>query len=84
MAESEKKESKGNKKREYRTAEDFTMRFPDVEKVWCKDCVFRAKDKGNVKGATLAICDCFPRYDKPLAILFDNVECEYYVDENTN
>lgn len=88
MAEKDKKREKESTKkksdrRESNINSDLHFRFPDEEKIWCKDCAFRAKDNGNVKGATLSICDCFPRYDKPLDILFKNAECEYYVDENT-
>ena len=58
------------------------LRGPDVEKIKCKDCIFRAEDRfgGAVKGATLAICDCFK--DKPMDILWKDADCIYYEKED--
>ncbi len=59
----------------------FSLRTPDIEKIQCKDCIFRAEDRfeGKIKGATLGLCDCFD--DKPYEILWKNEECIYYESE---
>ena len=67
-----------DKKKERQIDAPVIMEYPDVDKVICKDCMFRAKGKD---GATLGRCDCFPRNDKPLGILFYEELCPYYVDE---
>lgn len=60
----------------------FVLRGPDMNKIPCKDCTFRAEDRldGAIKGAALALCEVFP--SKPLDILFKGLECPYYVKED--
>lgn len=64
------------------TEADLSFHFPDENKVWCKDCIFREKDRlgGKVKGATLGLCEVYPRI-KPHNVLWDNEECDYYQSE---
>lgn len=76
------KEKEKKKQRESNINSDVTLQYPDVNTITCKNCMFRAEDVGKVKGATLARCDCYPKNDKPIDILFNGYECEYYVDEN--
>ena len=61
-----------------------SLRFPDKEKVKCKDCILRLKDKkaGDVKidGATLGACFVYPI--KPPSILWKEADCPYYTGEN--
>lgn len=60
------------------------LRFPEEDKVVCKDCIYRAKDIGTgadaVKGAVLGVCDAYPI--KPPSILLDGAECMYYCGED--
>ena len=65
--------------------EDEELKFtsPDVNQIVCKDCVFRLKD-GNFRGqiiygAAKGECDVFPI--KPITVLFDGEQCEYYFSE---
>jgi hypothetical protein len=60
----------------------FGFRRPDIEKIQCKDCIFREKDRlnGAIKGATLSVCDCYD--GKPSEILWKNEECIYYESED--
>ncbi|MDO5445903.1 MAG: hypothetical protein Q4F31_09835 [Eubacteriales bacterium] len=61
---------------------------PDINKIQCKDCVFRQKDvlrdgKVVLRGATKGICDVYPiPVWKPDSILFGGEPCDYYVSEN--
>lgn len=57
------------------------LRQPDLEKVWCRDCVWRAADRmgGSICGATLAVCQVYSM--KPHDILWKNVRCPYYLSE---
>ena len=78
---SDKKNTGGNP----RLAPDAVepLRFPELDKVVCKDCMYRAKDigkgKGAVKGAVLGTCDAYAI--KPPSILLDGAECMYYLSE---
>ena len=58
-----------------------TLRQPDINKIACKDCVWRKEDRldGQIKGATLAVCEVFTT--KPKEILLRNEKCPYYVDD---
>ena len=61
------------------------LEFPDENKIPCKDCMLREKDrtlgKGTVlKGATLGICDAFGI--KPSYIIDDGEDCPYYIKED--
>ena len=69
------------KKDEFNSA-DMKLRRPDIQKIQCKDCIFREKDRfnGAVKGATLSLCECFD--GKPYDILWENAECIYYESED--
>lgn len=57
------------------------LRFPEPDKIACKDCMYRAKDIGSgkdaVDGAALGTCDAYAV--KPPSILFDGAECKYYL-----
>ena len=59
----------------------MSLRGPDIKKIQCRDCLFRAEDRlgGAIKGATLTLCDCFD--DKPYDVLWKNEECIYYESE---
>ena len=76
------KAKKGEKNENTNVNSDVVLKFPELNTITCKNCMFRAEDIGKVKGATLARCDCYPKNDKPIDILFNGYECEYYVDEN--
>lgn len=56
---------------------------PDINKIPCRDCMFRESDRlgGDIKGAALKLCKVFPNGTKPAAILFDGMLCPYYVSE---
>ncbi len=60
------------------------LRFPEVDKVVCKDCMYRAKDIGKgkdaVNGAVLGTCDAYTI--KPPSILLDGKDCMYYLRED--
>lgn len=58
------------------------LRQPDIEKIWCRDCIWREQDRmnGDIEGATLAICQVYSM--KPYDILWKNVQCPYYLSEN--
>lgn len=56
----------------------FVLKEPDITKILCKDCLYRAKDRANgkFKGATLGLCYA---YDwKPPEILWEHKDCPYY------
>ena len=59
------------------------LRFPELDKVVCKDCVYRAKDIGRgkdaVNGAVLGTCEAY--HIKPPSILLDGADCMYYLSE---
>ena len=85
MAEKDKKEKK--EKRESNITSDMSFERPDASKIACSTCEFREKDRKaggqTINGATLMVCACYPRFDKPLNVIFYGAECEYYVDEAT-
>lgn len=60
------------------------LRFPEVDKVVCKGCIYRAKDIGTgdnrVYGAVLGTCDAYPI--KPPSILLDGKDCMYYFGDD--
>ena len=61
------------------------MKFPDANKIPCKDCMLRAEDQkmpgGTVlEGATYSMCDAFG--SKPHFILWDGEDCPYYIKED--
>ncbi|MCD8397547.1 MAG: hypothetical protein LUD12_10290 [Lachnospiraceae bacterium] len=57
------------------------LRQPDIDKINCKDCLLRAKDRldGKIKGATLSVCEVYEI--KPHGILWQNDDCPYYIDD---
>ncbi|MFC2662516.1 MAG: HD domain-containing protein [Eubacterium sp.] len=59
------------------------LKEPDIDKVCCKDCMFREPDRvdGKIKGATLMLCDMYPNCTKPPEIIWEGVMCPYYVSE---
>lgn len=61
----------------------INLEMPDINKLQCKNCAFRAEDRlnGKIKGAVLAICQVFPG-GKPEDVSWGKAECPYYVDEN--
>ena len=64
--------------------DDWIGTGPDLEKISCKDCAFRAEDreyKGKViyNGAELGMCDVYE--NKPPEILMGNVKCPYYLSQ---
>lgn len=61
---------------------DMGFEEPDIKKIICKDCVFREKDKGKIKGATKALCEVFPDCNKPREIYIGYGTCPYYVGED--
>jgi len=67
--------------------EEFALQRPDENRIICKDCVFREKDrqfgKSVICGCTLDICQVYSNSNpKPHDILFKNKPCGYYVSEN--
>ena len=66
------------------TNEDWISTGPDLEKIDCKDCAYRAADRehnGEIisYGAELSMCDAYDH--KPIAILLENAECPYYLSQ---
>ena len=66
------------------TNENWIGYGPDLDKIACKDCAFRAKDvelNGKIitYGAELTKCDTFD--NKPIDILLKNAECPYYLSQ---
>ena len=66
--------------------EDWKVETPKLDKVVCKNCVFREKDryykdKLVCEGATLGTCKVYPM-TKPAGILFDGDDCEYHTEED--
>ena len=63
--------------------EEWVLRTPDNDKIYCKDCAFRKKDvtvKGYVlKGSEYGYCDVYDM--KPTEILYDGEKCPYYVSD---
>ncbi len=64
--------------------------MPDPNKIACKDCVYRNRDKITVNnrtiyvGVTKGFCDIYkrPQYaGKPNDILFMNADCEFYIKD---
>lgn len=57
---------------------------PDLEKIKCKDCKWRAKDrkigKTVIYGASLSVCKAYSV--KPREILWKNEDCPYYMKED--
>lgn len=62
--------------------EKLVFEMPDINKIQCKNCFLREKDRTElgIKGATLAICDAYDH--KPKEILWDGEDCPYFIDEN--
>lgn len=65
-------------------SEEWTMKSPDLDKIRCKDCAWRAEDRvfsgGTVlKGATLGICKVMGT--KPYGVLWHGEDCSYYLKE---
>lgn len=64
--------------------ENWTSEWPDPDKVVCKDCFHREKDRGfggtKIPGCTLAMCQAYAH--KPVDILISGVPCPYYLNEN--
>ena len=60
------------------------LTFPDVNKIKCRDCMLREKDRPmngwTIYGATLSMCDAFG--DKPYEIAFNNEDCPYYISDS--
>lgn len=61
--------------------------FSDLEKIKCKDCIYRDKRLvlGKDTGARKAWCEIYTKEDgisKPTEILFKNADCEFYKKEN--
>lgn len=66
--------------------DNWVCDHPDENKIPCKDCFLREKDRdlgdGNkLKGCTLGICQAFPK-GKPSFVLWKGESCPYYIDEN--
>ena len=63
--------------------EDWVAEHPDPDKIPCKDCVYREKDRevGDtvILGAVLGMCQVYT--DKPTHILFDGEDCPYHLTE---
>lgn len=83
MAENKKSNPEEQKKPKWYD-EDWVSVQPDPEKISCRDCYFREKDRKIgptvIYGSTLGICEV---YDcKPDAILFKGVKCPYYVSDS--
>ena len=60
----------------------FVLRNPDIRKIRCRDCRYRARDRieGAIKGATLAYCDVLD--NKPVDVMFRYRECQQYRRED--
>ena len=65
-----------SKEAKSRLAEDMAPRFPGDD-IRCKDCAMR--NPGMI-GFKNRYCECYPE-GKPLDILFENAECDYYLEE---
>ena len=57
---------------------------PDLEKIDCKDCAYRAEDREHngqivAYGAELAMCDVYEH--KPVEIMINNTPCPYYLSQ---
>lgn len=66
--------------------EEWITKEPDLDKIFCKDCIFRTEDANltpaiSLPGATSGVCKVYQTC-KPAEVLFDNVKCPYYVGEN--
>ena len=64
--------------------EDWVSVGPDLEKIDCKDCAYRAEDREHngkivAYGAELAMCDVYEH--KPVEILISNAPCPYYLSQ---
>ena len=70
---------------EKRISQEGEFEMPDLEKISCRDCAFRAKDrkigKDTVNGAQLAMCEVFPLL-KPNEVLWENEDCPYYIGDD--
>ncbi len=53
---------------------------PDITKLMCRTCVWRAADRfdGQIKGATLSVCGVYNI--KPDGIIFRYDKCPYFVE----
>lgn len=61
--------------------EKLVFSLPDINKIKCKDCAYREKDRPelSIDGATLGICQVYEF--KPVSILSGKSGCAYYVKE---
>ena len=62
--------------------DDWVTKYPEKDKIKCKDCIFRENDRKLnerqiLDGATLGICKVYTVV-KPSEILFDGEDCPYY------
>lgn len=60
--------------------EPMQFKAPDIDKIICKDCIFRSKKYPD--GAARSFCEVFPDMDKPTEIVFGGADCDYYQGEN--
>lgn len=71
--------------------EQVKVQFPDSTRIKCKDCVFRDKTEIELNGKTFKVgvtkdfCDIYQKppksNGKPIEVLFNNEDCEFYVKE---
>ena len=63
--------------------DDWKSVRPDHEKIACKDCFLREKDRKigdtTIHGCSLSFCQAFS--SKPTEILSDGADCDYYISE---
>ena len=64
--------------------EDWVLDVPDPEKIECRDCTWRARDRrfpsGTVQpGSTLGVCQLLSV--KPHRVLYGLEKCPYYLKE---
>ena len=69
---------------------DNTMKgqWANPDTIICKDCIYRDKCTIELNGRTIPVgvtksfCEMYPRgQGKPSEILFQNANCDYYVQE---
>ena len=71
-------------KRKKNTEQPLVFMKADLEKLPCRDCVFRRREPaGSRTGAERSECDCYPGC-KPIEVLYYGAQCEYYVGDNDN
>lgn len=62
--------------------EGIKFKSPDCNKIQCKDCLLREKDRPalGINGAALAVCEAYT--SKPAEVLFKGDKCPYYICES--